>query len=84
MSAQSVVAIARRWDSLAIEQLRAEVVRLSQENDELRDQLYWAEQAADSWRHDATEQHLQLCEALGGSPGITMDGRLVVVTGGSA
>lgn len=84
MSAPSIAGIARRWDSLAISQLRAEVVRLAQENEELRDKLYWAEQNAESWRQDATEQHLQLCEAIGGSPGITMDGRLVVLTGGSA
>ncbi|MEW5833629.1 MAG: hypothetical protein AB1832_01075 [Pseudomonadota bacterium] len=77
---RSLACLQRRFDAEAIEQLRAEVVRLSQENEDLRDRLYWAEQNAESWARDATEMHLQLCELHVGKPGITQDGHLVVVT----
>lgn len=69
----------RRLDALALEQLRAEAARLAAENDELRTQLAWAEDDAESWRRDATEMHLQLCELQCAKPGITVDGALVVI-----
>lgn len=84
MGKQTITAIARRLDAIAIDQLRAEVVRLAEENEGLRQRLADAEQDADWWRADAIEQNLRLCEAVGGSPGITIDGRLVVAPGGAA
>ena len=74
--------IQRRWDAIALDQLRAEAARLAVENEELRHQLVLAEDDAESWRRDAAEMHLQLCEATHGEPGITMDGALVVVPKG--
>jgi hypothetical protein len=78
-TAVSLTSVRRRLDAIAIDHLRAEVARLATENDELRTQLAWAEDDAESWRRDATDMHLQLCELHCGSPGITMAGELVVV-----
>lgn len=72
-------AIKRRLDAEAIEQLRTEVLRLDEENARLRDQLALAEQDAASWRDDALGLHRQLAEQLGGQPGVTKHGQLVVV-----
>lgn len=74
-----VARLQRRLDAEALDQLRAEAARLAAENDELRTQLYWADESAESWRRDATEMHLQLCELQCAKPGITVDGALVVV-----
>ena len=79
MAAASLRTLARRFDALAVDQLRAEVARLATENDQLRDELASAEQRADTWARDATDMHLQLCEAHLGVPGITQAGQLVVV-----
>lgn len=76
---RSITCLQRHFDAEAIEQLRAEVVRLDAENEQLRTQLYWAEESAESWRRDATDMHLQLCELHVGKPGITQGGQLVVV-----
>lgn len=78
MAAASLRTLARRFDALAVDQLRAEVARLAAENEQLRDRLAAAEQNAESWARDATEMHLQLCEAHLGLPGITQSGQLVV------
>jgi regulator of replication initiation timing len=78
-TAVSVDTVRRRLDRIALDQLRAETARLAAENDDLRDRLATAEENADFWSREATEQHLQLCEQLGGSPGMTVDGALVVV-----
>lgn len=74
-----------RLDREAIDQLRAEVARLAAENERLeadleqaRAQLATAEDWAESWRNDALDFQLQLCEAAGGKPGITQSGQLVV------
>jgi SMC interacting uncharacterized protein involved in chromosome segregation len=82
----SLSAIQRRLDSIAIQQLRDEVARLATENDQLREQCQRAEtlaeelrDIAESWRDDALEMQLELCEQSGGSPGITMGGDLVVI-----
>jgi len=72
-----VQALQRRFDRDAIGQLRAEVARLAAENDELRERLAYAEDAATSWRDDALDLQLQLCEQHGAQPGIAADGRLV-------
>lgn len=78
MTDQALARIQRRLDAIALDQLRAEAARLAAENDDLRNRLAWAEDDAESWRRDATEMHLQLCELHVGQPGITQDGRLVV------
>lgn len=77
MSAQA--RLAARLDRLAIDQLRAEAARLAAENESLREQLYWAEQAAESWRDDALAMMQEHCAHTGDRPGLTMGGRLVVV-----
>ena len=69
-----------RLDRRAIHQLRDEVVRLAQENDDLRAQLASAENCAESWRDDA----MRLSDALhqqGGRVGLTKQGALVPISG---
>lgn len=80
MTDPTLARIRRRLDAEALDQLRAEVARLAAENDELRTHLVWAEDEAESWRRDATEMHLQRCELKCARPGITVDGRLAVVS----
>jgi len=80
----SLQGIRRRLDAIAIEQLRAEVSRLAEENEALRDECARAAEDADFWSREATDMHLQLCEEKGGTPGITQAGALVVVTPGDA
>jgi regulator of replication initiation timing len=80
----ALVSLLRRLDAEALTQLRIEATRLHVENEELRERLSVAEANADHWAREATEQHLQRCEVLGGSPGITQDGALVVAQGGAA
>lgn len=75
----SLAGIRRRLDAIAIEHLRNEVQSLAMENEELREQLYLAEQSAEAWRDDALNFQIELCDRDGGSPGMTRDGSLVVV-----
>lgn len=53
------------------EAMRAEI-------EDLRQRLSWAEDNAERWRDDALEAINREAEATGGTPGLTMDGRLVV------
>ena len=87
----SLQTIARRLDAIAIQQLRDECARLAREvdrldaeNEQLRKEAYWADQAAESWRDDALRLQEDLCTLTGGKPGITVDGALVVAEGGAS
>lgn len=62
-----------------ISRLAAENERLQADNSSLRSQLSWAEDCAESWRENAIELMNGRADAEGGSPGLTIDGRLVVV-----
>jgi hypothetical protein len=73
--------VAAKLDRLALEQLRTVAARLAEENEELRRQLAWAEDAAESWRDDALKLMEDHCAATGDAPGLTLDGRLVAVQG---
>lgn len=82
----SLPALRSRFDRQAIEQLRAEVVRLAAENERLakdneRLMGLWeqAERWADSWREDALDMQLQLCERTNSAPGLTISGHLTAV-----
>lgn len=73
-----------RLDKQAIDQLRAEVAKLAkrvetleQENEQLEARANSAEEWAESWRDDFI--NLQLSSHPDSSPGITQDGRLVIV-----
>lgn len=72
--------VRRRLDAAALDRLRDECARLAAENDALRERLAAAEESAEFWGREATEMHLQLCEAQVGAPGIQRDGHLTVVT----
>lgn len=72
-------ALKRRLREQTFELLEQEVARLGAENEDLRQRLYWAEEAAESWRADAIAALNHAADACGGAPGLTMDGRLVVV-----
>jgi hypothetical protein len=80
----ALIRLRHRLDTQALAQLRCVASRLHVENEDLRERLIVAETRADYWAAEATEQHLQLCEVLSGSPGITQDGALVVAQGGVA
>lgn len=69
----------RRLDEQAYEQLCAEAARLVAENDQLRGELVRMEDCAEGWREEAMGLQGQLAKALGGQPGITKSGALVVV-----
>lgn len=80
----SLHALRARFDRAALAQLRDEVARLAAENERLLgkieqlDRLYQdAEQWAESWRNDALDFQLQLCELTHSKPGLTRAGTLV-------
>ena len=56
----------------------AENEALRAENESLRTRLAWAEDCAESWREDAIAALNHAADAVGGAPGLTLDGRLVV------
>ena len=60
----------RRWDALAAPQLCERIAQLEAENEELRRQLYWAEDAAEHWQQNAME-------LAGDHPGLTQSGHIV-------
>lgn len=77
---------AQAYDLLCEElsRLAVENERLQGENDSLRGQLSWAEDLAESWRKNAIQLMNDRADEEGGSPGLTMDGRLVVVPAASS
>lgn len=75
----NTLVLLRRLDEQAYEQLCAEAARLAVENDQLRGELAQMEECAEGWREEAMGLHDQLAEALGGQPGITKSGALVVL-----
>lgn len=78
VSNRMLVALRRRLDRTALAQLRAEAARLAEENEQLRNQLAYAQENAEFWSREATDFHLQLGALRDGSPGITQAGQLVV------
>ena len=81
---QTVARILRRWDGIANEQLTAAAAALAEENDRLREELRWAQDAAESWREDALRMMEEACADGDKRPGITIDGALVLVPTDSA
>lgn len=71
---------ARAYDLVneALARMDAENEALRAENESLRTRLAWAEDCAEHWREDAMEALNQAADAVGGAPGLTMDGRLAV------
>ena len=69
----SVRRLLARWDSVAYEQLCARAAALAQENEDLRRELDWAEQAAESWR----DHFLRATEDM--ALGLTQDGLVHVM-----
>lgn len=76
---QNIARILRRWDGIANQQLIEAAARLAEENDRLREELRWAEDAAESWRDDALRLMQDAWAATGSRPGITKGGALVLV-----
>lgn len=76
---QNIARILRRWDGIANQQLIEAAARLAEENDRLRTELRWAEDAAENWRCGALSLMQDACAATGCRPGITKGGALVLV-----
>lgn len=76
---------AQAYDLLCEElsRLAADNERLQAENESLQGRLSWAEDLAESWRENAVQLMNERAEEEGGSPGLTMDGRLVVIPAAS-
>lgn len=66
-----------RFDRLALPQLCEVSARLAAENDDLRRELYNAQDDAEFRREQALAMQEQLAESAGGVPGITQSGQLV-------
>jgi len=60
----------KRWDRLAAPQLCERVASLAEENEELRQQLSWADECVEHWHDNAVE-------LAGDNAGLTIDGKLV-------
>lgn len=75
----TVASILRRWDGIANQQLIAAAARLAEENDRLREQLQYAEDAAISWRNDAMRLMEDACLSGTHVPAISIDGDLVTL-----
>ena len=73
MIAETVRAILRRWDAIALSQLAETTARLADERDEAEARAAQAEQWAEDWRDD----FIRLCDERQEHPGITQAGRLV-------
>ena len=78
-------ALRRRLNARAYDLVNEELARvdaeneaLRAENETLRTRLAWAQDCAESWREDALEALNHVADGVGGAPGLTMDGRLVV------
>ena len=78
-------ALRRRLNARAYDLVNEELARvdaeneaLRAENETLRTRLAWAEDCAESWREDAIAALNRAAEDVGGTPGLTLDGRLVV------
>lgn len=63
-----------KWDRIAYAQLTEAAARLAAENDELRDALCYAQDAAESWRDDC----LRMIEDSGERATLSQDGRVGV------
>ena len=75
----ATAAIQRRLERWELAHLRDLAVRQADELDELRRRLAYAEDCAEHWRQDALQLHADVAELAGAAPGITQDGRLVIV-----
>jgi len=78
-------ALRRRLNAQAYDLVNEELARvdaeneaLRAENEALRTRLAWAEDCAESWREDAIAALNDAAAKVGGVPGLSMDGRLVV------
>ena len=78
-------ALRRRLNAQAYDLVNEELARVDAENEALRAEnellrtrLAWTEDCAESWREDAIAALNEVADKVGGAPGLTMDGRLVV------
>lgn len=74
----SLAQIQAKLDRWELDHLRDLASRQAEELDELRRRLNYAEECAEHWRENAMQLHNELCDVVGGSPGLTQDGTLVV------
>lgn len=78
-----LTSLQRRFDLAAVDQLRAEVHRLAEENAELKrrlaiaqEQLSLADSLAEGWQEDAMDAIEQLIEIRGGTAALDQAARL--------
>jgi hypothetical protein len=77
----ATIAIQRKLDRWELEHLRLLAAQQAEQIEELQRRLAWAEDCAERWRDDALDLQAQLADSVGGVPGLTRDGQLVVVGG---
>lgn len=75
----SRAAVARRLHARELETLRALVERQHAEIVQLRVELAFAEQSAESWRDDALRMMEEACADGSRAPGLTITGALVTI-----
>lgn len=69
----------RRLAQWELEHLRQHAAELAERLEAAEERASAAEQACDFWHDQAIDAHNAAAEAAGGMPGITIDGRLVIV-----
>ena len=84
MHTPATAAIQRRLERWELDHLRALAAAQAEQIETLQRQLSYAEDLADSWRRDALDVQEDLAARHGGAPGLTIDGRLVIVQGAAS
>lgn len=75
----ATAAIQRRFERWELDHLRMLAAQQAEQIEELTRRLDWADDCAERWRDDALDLQRQIADDTGGAPGLTVDGRLVVV-----
>lgn len=75
----TLLKLKRRLDRWELEHLRQHAAELAERLEAAESRTADAEYAADFWHDQAVEVHSAAAEAAGGKPGITIDGRAIIV-----
>ena len=84
MHSPATAAIQRKLERWELDHLRTLAAQQAEQIETLQRELAYAEDCADSWRRDALDMQQDLADRLGGTPGLTVQGRLVIAAGVAA